>query len=101
MRESQQVKCPGGFPPIRVRLLWAVIGPLERHQSRFVGVDRQSILGKSLGENRQDPTSVFLMGESHDEVVRIANQERLPPQTWPDLLLEPFVQHVVQEQIRK
>ena len=41
------------------------------------------------------------MGESHDEVVRIANQERLPLQTWPDLLLEPFVQHVVQEQIRK
>ena len=64
VREPQQVKCPGGFPPIRVWLLWAAIGPLERYQSRLVGVDRQSLLGKPLGEDRQDPTGVSLMGKS-------------------------------------
>ena len=82
VREPQQVKCPGGFPPICVRLLGAAIGPLERHQSRLVGVDRQSILGKSLGENRQDPAGVLFMGEPHDEVIRVANQERFPLEAW-------------------
>lgn len=101
MREPQQLKGPWGFSPVCVWLFRAAIGPLERHQPRLVRVNRQSILGKPLGENRQDATGVRLMGESHDKVVRVADQERLPLQARLDLVLEPFVQHLVQEQIRK
>ncbi len=101
MREPQQVECPGRFPPLLATLVRAALGPLQRHQPRLVGVNCQSILGKSLGEYRQDPPGVFFLGEPHDEVIRVANQERFPFQTWLYLACEPCVQHVVQEQIRK
>src|SRR5271166_5572634 len=101
MREPQQVECPGWFPLSCGRLLWSAIWPLERHQPRLVGVDRQSILGKSLGKDRQDPTGVLVMGESHDEVIRVANQERFPLEPWLHFTREPLVKHVMQEQIRK
>jgi len=85
--------CSPGFPHIRAGLLghtarqvmsslrfggwrWVTIGPLEQHQPCFVRVDCQTLLGKALGENRQDPASIFLVGESHDEVVRVADRKR-------------------------
>ena len=79
----------------------ATIGPLERHQSCLVRMDRQIILGKALGEDRQDPAGIFFVGESHDEVVRVADQERSSFQPSLNIPLEPIVQHVVQENVRE
>jgi hypothetical protein len=52
---------PGECLSLRFRSRRTMMVPLERHQSCFVGVDRQSIRGKSLGENCHDPASVSLM----------------------------------------
>ena len=44
---------------------------------------------------------VFLTGEPHDEIVRVADQERSPLEAGLDLPLEPIVQHIVQEDVRE
>jgi hypothetical protein len=67
VREPQELKGPGRFPPLRAWLLGSAGRPLERHQPRLVGVDRQSLLGKSLGKDRQDAAGVLFMSKAHDD----------------------------------
>src|ERR1700677_4477856 len=38
-------------------------------------MDRQSVLAETLGQNLQHPTGLFLTGEPHDEIVRVADEE--------------------------
>src|ERR1022692_5282764 len=74
MGEAQKVERPR--PVVRflrtpLRTTWAC----ERHQPRLVGMDGQSILTETLRQHLQDPTGILRIGEAHDEVVRIADQE--------------------------
>src|SRR5262249_49356116 len=62
---------------------------------------RQAVLLKAFGQHFQYSPGVFFTGESHGEVVRKANQKGAPFQAWLNILLEPVVQHVVQEYIRE
>ena len=64
-------------------------------------MDRQAVLLEPLGQYVHHLPGVFFTGEPHDEVVREADQEGLPLEAWLDVPLEPFVQHVVQEDVRK
>jgi hypothetical protein len=48
-----------------------------------------------LGRDLQNPPSVVFTGYPGDKVVSITDQEGLSRQPWVDLLLEPFVQHIV------
>src|SRR5271163_3574419 len=64
-------------------------------------MDRQSVLTESLWQYGHHPPGVFLLAEPNDEVVRIANEVRLATQAWLDLPVEPVVQHVMQEDVRK
>jgi hypothetical protein len=52
-----------------------------------------------LSQHVHDPASVMVGLKGHHEVVGEPYQGRLPPHAWSHLVLEPFVQHVVQENV--
>src|SRR5271165_7358488 len=101
MREAQQVKGSWWSPRRQARPIPGAAGPLERHQTSLLRVDRQAVFLKALGQHVHHPSGIFLTGKAHDEVVRVADQERAPLEARLDLPLEPFVQHVVQEDVRE
>jgi hypothetical protein len=99
MGESQKVECRrfGGFPSLSVGV--ARLGRLEPHQTRLLRVDCQSVLAHPLGQNLHDPPGVIFSGYPDHEVIRVTNQESFSLQARANLRLEPFVQHVVQENV--
>jgi hypothetical protein len=74
MREPQEVECPREFPPFGRRSFRIAVRPLERHQPRLVGMDRQATFRKPFGKNRQNATRNLFMAKTHDKVVRVADQ---------------------------
>ena len=76
-----------------------VLERLEPHQARLLRVDRQAVLAHSLGQHLQDPSGVIFSGYPDHEVVRVANQEGFSFQTRAHFFLEPFIQHVMQDDI--
>src|SRR5436189_6342516 len=54
------------------------VGPvwwLEGQQPGLVGMDRQPVPAKALGQHVQHPPCVFFTGEPYDEVVRVTDEE--------------------------
>ena len=98
MGESQEVECLRGGWALR-RFRSRLPRRLKPHQSRLLRVDRQAVLAHPLGQDLHDPPGVVFSGHPDHEVVRIANQERFAFQARANLLLEPFVQHVVQDDV--
>src|SRR5437016_1482760 len=100
MGETQEVERP------RLRSSWCVLWPQragrsqERHQTRLVRMNRQTVLGKPFRQHLQHPASVVLTSKTHDQIIRIPNEESTAPQTRLHHLLEPLVQHVVQVDVR-
>ena len=71
----------------------------EGNELGFVWMDCQSVLAESLRQNLPHPPGIPRIGEADDEVVRVANEIGPSTQAWLDHLLEPLVQHVVQEDV--
>src|SRR5271157_1297447 len=97
--EPQKVECPwfGVAPSLGGGVV--VWERLEPYQARLLRVDRQAVLAHPLGQHLQDPSGVIFSGYPDHEVVRVANQEGFSFQTRAHVLLEPFVQHIVQDDI--
>jgi hypothetical protein len=97
--ESQKVECRwSGWVPF-LGFGAGRLGRLEPHQTRLLRVDRQAVLAHPLGQDLHDSLSVGFSGSPNRKVIRVADQERLAFQTGANFLLEPFVQHVVQEDV--
>ncbi|MND04542.1 hypothetical protein D3C83_248740 [compost metagenome] len=62
-------------------------------------MDRQPILAEPLRQYVQHRPRIRLVGEPEDEIVRVTDQVGSATQARLDFRLEPFVQHVVQEDI--
>jgi hypothetical protein len=73
----------------------------EVNEARFVRVQRKAESAEPLSQHVHDPPSVMVGLKGHHEVVSEPYQGRLPPHAWSHLVLEPFVQHVVQENVRE
>src|SRR5580693_6911979 len=76
--------------------LWA-----EVDEARLVGVEGKSIPSEALAEDRQHAIGVIDIVERHQRVVGEPDKDALPSQTRFHHGLEPFVQHMVQEDIRE
>src|SRR5271155_1769887 len=94
VREPQQVKRSWlGSRFLRVQPL---AGPYKWYQPRFLRMQRQPVSSEPLRQHVQHSPGVLFMDKAHDEIVRITNEKRTPPQPRLDFPLEPFIQHVVQ-----
>ncbi len=61
----------------------------------------ESIPCKALTQNAKDPLGIEEVLERHYGIVSEADKGTSPLETWPHLELEPFIQHVVQENVRE
>jgi hypothetical protein len=98
MGQAQEVEAG----PIRFRMartpqpLWA-----EVDEARLVGVEGKSIPRETLAQDRQHTFGVDDVIERHQCIVGEPGKGALPSETRFHLDLEPFVQHVVQEDVRE
>ena len=72
----------------------------EVDEVRLVRMQREAEPTKPLPQNVHDPLGVVVGFKGHHEVISKPHQGRLSPQAWSHHILEPFVQHMVQENIR-
>ncbi len=56
---------------------------------------------KPLAQNAKDPLGVEEFLERHHGVVSETDKGTSPLEAWPHLDLKPFIQHVVQENVRE
>jgi hypothetical protein len=73
----------------------------EVDEARLVGMEHQPVPLKTLAQDSQDPLGVVAMLERHDQVISVPDQGTSPLQAPPHLGLEPFIQPVVQVDVRK
>ena len=76
------------------------LGP-EVDEARLVGVEHEPVPHKPLPQHVQDPFGIVVVLEGHHEVIGKPNQGSWPLQAWSHRVLEPFVQHMVQEDVRE
>ena len=88
--------------PLRLRMacalchLWA-----EIDEACLVGMEREPKSRKTLAQDRQHALGVDNIVERHDRVVGKPDKGAFPFEARPNLDLEPFVQHVVQKDVRE
>ncbi len=88
--------------PIRFRMsralchVWA-----EIDEARLVRMEREPKPRKTLAQCRQDALGVDEIVERHDRIVSEPDKEALSSKARLHHGLEPFVQHVVQENVRE
>ena len=63
-------------------------------------MDRQAILAKPFWNDFQNALGITTIAKSDHEIIRVADEEGTVSQTGIHLLLEPQIQHVVQEDVR-
>jgi len=66
-------------------------GPIERHQSRLLGVNLQLVFRESLCQHTLYSPGILLAFEDHHEIVRIPNQFCRRVQSRPYHLVKPLV----------
>src|SRR3984893_15302403 len=87
---------------IRLRMvspIWSVVAEID--EARLVGMECESVPCKSLTQNAKDPLGIEEVLERQHGIISEADKGTSPLETWPHLELKPFVQHVVQENIRE
>src|SRR5262249_18555998 len=76
-------------------------GTTEGHQTRLLRMEGQTVFGETLGDHFHHAPRVRLVSETNHEIVREPDQERVAPQAGLYLVEEPFVQHIVQVDVRQ
>ena len=98
VREAQEVKrVVDGFPgPTRTGRY-----PAEIHEARLGRVERQALLGQPLFHDLSDPLGVLPALEHTDRIVGKADHAAAAPQTRDHFPMEPFVQDIMQKDVRQ
>ncbi len=73
----------------------------EVDQSGLFRVQGQIVPAESLRQHGQHPTRILFLAKAQHRIVRVADQDRLALEPRLDVLLEPHVQYVVQEDVRQ
>ena len=73
----------------------------EVDEARLVRMEREPIASKPLPQHFQHPFAVVVVLEGHHEVIGEPHQGTRPRHARLHLALEPFVQHVMQEDVRE
>src|SRR3954471_10322580 len=98
MGEAKKIE-RGAIRRWMVRSVWSV--GTEVDEACLVGMEHQPVPLKTLAQDSQDPLGLLAMPEPPDEVLSVPDQSTSPLQAPPHLRLEPFIQHVVQVDVRK
>ena len=77
--------------------IWPVAAEID--EARLARMEYESIPCKSLAQNAEDPLGIDEVFESHHGVVSESDKDTSPLEARPHLELEPFIQHVVQENV--
>src|SRR5215469_10617195 len=97
MSEAEEVE--------RLRLaVWrrsAMTHGAEVEKTRLVRMQRKAEPAKALTQHIHDPLGVMVGLKGHHEVIGEPYQSRPPLHAWSHHLLEPFVQHMMQENVRE
>ena len=101
MGESQKVECPRTTASLPVVVLGLGRRWTERHEFRLGRVNCQTILAESLRQDFHDALGIALVAKPNHEIIRITDEKDTLTQPWFHVLLEPQIQHVVQEHVRQ
>jgi len=94
VREAEEVE-GGRFRPTRP-LRFFDGAPPELEEPGFLRMERQTIFRKPLVQHLEDLFRVLLILKAENEVIRITDFVRRSTQARAYLLLEPFVQNIVE-----
>ena len=99
MRKTEEVKRFG----LLLSPLFALSGSElpEANKTRFVGIQLQAELGKSLSELGIEPSSIRLILKTHDDVVSVAHDDHIAMSVSTPPLLGPQIEDVVEVHIRQ
>ena len=81
-----------------VLAVWSVA--LEVDEACLVGMEREPVPSKTLAQYVQNPFGVLEVCERHYGIVGVTDKGTFSLQTWFHHVLEPLIQHVVQEDVR-
>src|SRR6516162_5986956 len=87
---------------IRLRMvgpIWSVVAEID--EPRLGGMKRDPIPRKALTQDAKDPLGIENILERHHGIVSEADKGTSPLETWSHLRLKPFIQHMVQENVRE
>ena len=87
---------------VRLRMvspIWSVVA--EINEARLVGMECESISCKTLAQYAEDPLGIEELLERHHGIIGEPNKGTSPLEPWTHFELEPFIQHVVQENVRE
>jgi hypothetical protein len=73
--------------------IWPVAAVID--EARLVGMECESIPSKALAQDAEDPFGIEEVLERHHSIISEADKGTSPLETWPQLPLKPFIQHVV------
>jgi hypothetical protein len=97
MGEAEKVE--RRFRAVRMRATFAHRAEVD--EARLVGMEHEPEPCKTLPQHFHDPLGVVVVLERHHEVVGKPNQRTRSRHAGFHLCLEPYVQHIVQEDVRE
>src|SRR6202521_1752310 len=87
---------------IRLRMvspIWSAVAEID--EARLVGMECESVPCKALTQNAKDPLGIEEILERQHGIISEADKGTSSLEPWSHLELKPFVQHVVQENVRE
>lgn len=73
--------------------------PAEVHRTRLGLMERQPVSTETFARRVKQPPGAVAVFEGDDKVIGVSHQLAVAAQARPRLLLEPLVQHVMQENV--
>ena len=80
-----------------VLVIWSVTAEID--EACLVGMERELVPSKTLAQNIQNPLGILEVRERHDGVVGESDKGTSPPKPRFHLVLEPLIQHMMQEDV--
>jgi hypothetical protein len=72
----------------------------EIDEACLVGMERELVPSKTLAQNVQNPLGILEIRKCHDDVFGETDKGTFPLKAWFHLILEPLIQHMMQENVR-
>ena len=79
--------------------IWPVVAEID--EARLVGMECKSIPCKTLAQYVENPFGIEEILERHHGIIGKPDKGTSPLETWPHLKLKPFIQHVMQKNVRE
>jgi hypothetical protein len=78
-----------------VLAIWSVAAEID--EACLVGMERELVPSKTLAQYIQNPLGILEVRKRHHGVIGKTDKGTLSPEAWVHLILEPLIQHMMQE----